>query len=155
MTHSFVILPPKRHTPWTNVIGFSRLLTTRGLSAFSTALPDRPYTSFTHDHLSKAYVCWMTPGDGSRPAVGCVGMFQTAPSEQRRWVALLSSNLILISMRKPRSRRHMLISWTASVRDPSLGLFTLGALAAFVSGASSSLASPFSICLFCCSGYLV
>jgi hypothetical protein len=48
VTHSFV-LPPKRHTRWTSVIGFSRLPITRGLNAFSTALACRPYTSFTHD----------------------------------------------------------------------------------------------------------
>lgn len=36
VTYPFVVsFPPRRHTPWTNAIGFSRLPTTRGLSAFS------------------------------------------------------------------------------------------------------------------------
>jgi hypothetical protein len=65
VTHSFVVLPPKRHTRWTSVIGFSRLPTTRGLNA-------------------STFVYWMTLGGGSRPAVDYVGMFRTARSEGRR-----------------------------------------------------------------------
>ena len=102
VTHSFVVLPPKRHTRWTSVIGFSRLPTTRGLNASSMALPCRPYTSFTHDLFFFSSVCLLD--DARRWFEASSRLCRYVPDGEVRGKKvghpLLSSNLILIFMWK-------------------------------------------------------
>ena len=80
VTHS---RPVTRHIRWMSVIGCLPLAITRGSSASSTASPYALRASFT---CFQVFACWMMLGDGSRPVVGYVGMFQMVQSEQKKCV---------------------------------------------------------------------